>query len=467
MISFNKLDGYRLLHAGSLAIARAERAGIRIDKEIYIENTKTIKEKAKNLSESFLNSGIGKFWSKSFNKKLNLNSNSQLHKIMCDYFCIGDNKEEIETNEGFLLSLGISELADLVLFRKYEKLTDTYIASYIRESVDDFIHPSFSLHNAVTYRSSCSYPNLQGVPIRDEESMEYCRGGMFARRGHMLVEVDLRGAEVSCGACYHKDPEMVRYLNDKNSDMHADQAILLYKLEKFFDIINAGGFRIDPNLNRLRQGAKNGFVFPEFYGDYYKNCSLNLSRIWGKLPNGNWVPGTGVELPGGVKLSDHLISQNIKCLDDFILHVKKIEYNFWNKRFFVYNKWKKEWNEKYKKTGSFDMLSGFRCGGVMGKNESINHPIQGTAFHILLWSFIEVDKAMILEKWKSRLIGEVHDSMLLDVHPDELKKVIETINDIIKNKLKKHFEWINVPIDIEINVGEVDGSWATMRPYYI
>ena len=54
-------------------------------------------------------------------------------------------------------------------------------------------------------------------------------------------------------------------------------------------------------------------------------------------------------------------------------------------------------------------------------------PSAGAAFHCLLKTFIEVDKIMRKENWDSRLVGQIHDSILLDVHPDELNMSLKRL----------------------------------------
>jgi DNA polymerase-1 len=102
----------------------------------------------------------------------------------------------------------------------------------------------------------------------------------------------------------------------------------------------------------------------------------------------------------------------------------------------------------------------------MRKNECINIPIQGSAFHCLLWSFIQVDKISREQNWKSRLIGQIHDAMVLDVHPDELDMVASTVHKVTCEDLSKHWSWINVPLEVEAEVCPVDGSWNEKSDYH-
>ena len=69
------------------------------------------------------------------------------------------------------------------------------------------------------------------------------------------------------------------------------------------------------------------------------------------------------------------------------------------------------------------------------------------------------------EQWDTRLIGQIHDSMVLDVHPDELIQVTELIHKITCHDLAQHWSWITVPMEVEMELAEVDHSWAELKPY--
>jgi DNA polymerase I-like protein with 3'-5' exonuclease and polymerase domains len=281
--------------------------------------------------------------------------------------------------------------------------------------------------------------------------MQICRRALVPREGHQLVEIDFSGLEVRIAACYHKDPKMLEYINDPKSDMHRDMAIQIFMLDKFDKTKH----------NILRQAAKNGFVFPEFYGDYFGNCAIGMAYTWCKLPQSKWDRGQGITLDGdNFTISDHLIAKGISSLDDFTDHIRVIEKDFWENRFPDYAEWKDRWWKIYQKYGYVDLLTGFRCSGVMGKNDSINYPVQGAAFHCNLWTFIELDRIMQKEKWDTRLIGQIHDSIIMDVHPAELPHVIETAKRVAGTDLRNTWPWIIVPLDIDIEYCPIDGNWS-------
>jgi len=447
---------YDLLHSGILAFSRAERQGIRVDID-YIEQQKQhLTQKIKLLEDKFYRSKFYQHWGHTTKNKPNINSNMQLGYFLYKEKGLKPVKltvgEQGSTDEDALTQLNIPELNDILRIRKLKKIRDTYLEGFMREQVNGYIHPFFNLHLVRTYRSSSDHPNFQNIPIRDEEAMQACRKAIYPRPGHQLLEVDYSKLEVCISACYHNDPNMIKYINNPASDMHADMAKQIFMIDKFDES------SVEHKI--LRGAAKNGFVFPEFYGDYYKNCGVNLACRWGGLPQSKWKNGQGIKISEEMHLSDHLISKGIKSFNGFTDHIEQIEYDFWENRFAGYQAWKNRWWGIYQKRGYIDTLTGFRCSGVMNKKEVTNYPISGSAFHCLLWSFIELDKIMIKEQWDTKLIGQIHDSIIFDVAPTELQHVVKVIKRVTCEDLRKAWSWISVPLSVDFEICPVDRSWA-------
>lgn len=353
-------------------------------------------------------------------------------------------------------ALSDTRLSDKVLSNH----TD-HIIEYLDEPVDVYDIEVEKYHNFIVNQicvhNSSERINFQNIPKRDKEAMEITRKAIFPKPGHQLLEVDYSGVEVRISECYHHDPVMRKYIEDPTSDMHGDMACQIFILDKLDKSI--------ASHKTMRQAAKNGFVFPQFYGDYYVNCAENIACKWCGLSKGKWSVGQGIEHGDG-HLSDHLIAKGIDTYTKFEAHIQKIENHFWSKRFKVYTRWKDKWWEGYQKNGYVSMYTGFRCSGIMRRNECINIPIQGSAFHCLLWSFIQVDRISREQKWRSRLIGQIHDAMVLDVHPDELDMVASTVHKVTCEDLPKHWTWINVPLEVEAEVCPVDRSWNEKQDYH-
>lgn len=448
-------DAYWLFHNGILALSRAEQQGLRIDLDYIDRKKRFLSHKIVKIEREFMNTNFFKHWQHTMRGNVNINSNAQLASFLYKIKKVKIEKEtdsgQGATDEDTLKQLNIPELNMLLEMRKLKKVRDTYLDAFDREEIHGYIHPFYNLHLVQTYRSSSDSPNFQNIPKRDEEAMQICRKAIYPRPGHQLLEVDYSGLEVRIAACYHKDPNMLRYINNPTSDMHADMAKQIFMIDKF-----------DKEKHYiLRQAAKNGFVFPEFYGDYYKNCAYNMACGWGKLPPGKWHLHEGIPLDtNAFTLSDHLIAKGISSLSAFEEHIKTIEKDFWANRFADYAEWKERWWKIYQKYGYITLLTGFTCSGVMSKNSVINYPVQGAAFHCLLWSFIELDRIMQEENWDTKLVGQIHDAILLDVNPDELNHVVKVIRRVTCKDLPKAWSWIITPLDVDMEVSPVDGSWA-------
>jgi len=242
--------------------------------------------------------------------------------------------------------------------------------------------------------------------------------------------------------CYHRDPNMLKYLTDKSTDMHRDVAMDCYMIT-------------DPELINpdARQSVKGPFTFAQFYGDYYKNCATNM---WGVLNSTSQI----ITLADGkTRVLDYLASKGINTYEKFEKHIQKVEDIFWNKRFPVYTQWKEDWKAEYDKNGYFDMYTGFRCSGFMGKNDVLNYQIQGSAFHCLLWSLIQLHKWLRKYKMKTVIVGQIHDEAVLDMHESEIEVVLAKCNEIMTIDIVKHWPWIIAPLEVDAAFCPPDSSW--------
>jgi uracil-DNA glycosylase family 4 len=461
-------NAYHLLHNGILALAKAERAGIRIDTEYCEQQKIKLTKKINVLEKKFNKTKFYRHWAHIYGKKLNLNSDDQLRHLL---YGIKKLTPPALTDSGLgsvseesLKMLNIPDLNFLAKRSKYLKVRDTYLEGLVKESVDGFMHPFFNLHLARTYRSSSQNPNFQNQPKRDKEMMKLVRQAIFPREGHQLLEMDYSAIEVAIAACYHKDPTMIKYL-EEGFDLHGDMAKQIFKIDDLDKHKSDHAY--------LRNAVKNGFVFPQFYGDYFKSNAEDLCGNWLELPQSKWKPGMGVEFEGG-NLAEHLISNGIKEYGEIkynkktgrkeytglLKHIKDIEEDFWGRRFPVYARWKEKHFDQYLKDGYVSFFTGFVTQDLMRKNNAINDPIQGAAFHCLLWAFSKINEELEGRGLQSRLIGQIHDAIVFDIYPPELEEVYELAQNIGTKQLPEHFDWINVPLRIEAELCPVDGSWA-------
>lgn len=281
-------DAYKLLHQGALALARAERVGIRVDLD-YCQRTKQeLTDRIEELRKKFKESPLYAKWRDMYGAKTNIESRFQLSEVLYKGLGITPSKTTRTgrgaTDDEALRAVvdEVPEVAYIQEIARLSKLRDTYLEGFIKNQHNGYLHPTFNLHTVTTYRSSSSDPNFQNIPKRDAEAMRITRQALYPHHGCMIVEADFASLEVMISACYHKDPTMLEYLRT-GGDMHLDMAKQIFMADDL-DKSKLGH-------GTLRQAAKNGFVFPQFYGDYYANNAKHLCE-WVDLPKeGKWKKG--------------------------------------------------------------------------------------------------------------------------------------------------------------------------------
>ena len=464
-------QAYQLLHDGALCFADCERHGIRIDVPYFEKQLKHIQRRLDYEFDKFnkLPEVIewGQ-WCNSKNLKLSIDSPQQLQHVL--YIQMGHTPMVFtdtgnpSTNDEAMNLIGDTFCKTVTTIKRLQKLKNTYIRNIIDETVDGVLHPFFNLHTVTTYRSSSSSINFQNQPKRDKESSAIIRKGFRPFPGARIYEFDFKGAEISTCACLHRDPNMISYLEDSTKDMHWDLAREAYKLDD------------KDKTKGVRYMGKNGFIFPQFYGDYWKNCAESM---WEATLHNDFVTADGTLVRD--KMYERGITRLGKMLKrkgqskiveypepgTFLEHIKNIEDYFWHTMFPVYNQWKEDVWEQYQKRGYIDLITGFRCSGVMRKNQATNIPVQGPSFHITLWTMIQVNRELQKRGMRSALMGQIHDAVLANVYPEEEDEVIELVHNYSTLNVKKHWDWIIVPLVIEGERSDIDGNWFEMEEFKV
>lgn len=460
------IGGLKFLLESSMTLADMEEFGAKIDVDYLNEQKEKCIVEIRKLEKEFDGTALYKKWRASF-AKVNLSSNKQLSHILYKVLGLSQKKKtesgEDSTDKEALLSLGLPDLAPFFRMKLLQKAAGTYIAQITREVYETFLHASFNLHIPATFRSSSSDPNQQNVPIRNKDIGIIIRGAYKSRHGKdgVLFEADLKGAEVSISACYHKDKNFIRYITDPENDMHKDTMGLI--------------MAAPPEMigKDLRNVGKSSFVFPEFYGDWYASCAED---IWGKIQSMKMTDGTPsllhlqnvgvIELPRKWKEGQFLIPEmHPKVYQSFEDHMQEVEHKFWFEMFPEYTEWKEQWWQKYLELGYVDTFTGFRLTGFMDKKKTGNYPIQGDAYHVSQHGINIVNKRLRFEKMLTRIFNQIHDSGIYDSVVSEYKDVIKMINHVMNVEMRKIYPWINVPIVIEFDATLPGESWFHKKAF--
>jgi len=447
-------DAYRLLHEGSLALTRMESNGLPIDCAALDAALADISARIKDQEDRLREMPEYAEQRKRFGVKAKLGSREQLADI---YYNVMGYPGGIVNPETGKLSLDDRALKELgtpyaKLFQhtqKLHKLRGTYLMGFKNELCDGRVHAFFNLHKVVTYRSSSDSPNLQNIPIRDPDIGRAIRGIIKPHEDDkVIVEIDYSTLEVVIGACLHGDPTMAEYLMT-GFDFHkatAQECFFMQEVPK-----------------PLRQLAK-VTNFSLIYGDFYAAIA---KKLWDGV-NSLTVENSKVD---GKSVLEHLQSRGIKRLgaerdegpETFTGHIKGVCDRFWGIRFPVFAKWRKDTWDNYLRKGYLYTKTGFRIWGVFKRNEILNVETQGCAFHCLLQSAVDITKQIIQKKMRTKLICQIHDSLLAEVPVSELDDYVEMATYTMTEGLRAKWNWIKLPLGTEVEVGR---SWAEKKPYH-
>lgn len=453
------IDGYNLLHRGAVALAEVEANGMRIDVDYLDKAIEHTGRRIHKLKERLRECPEYRLQRRRFGQNTNIVSRDQLATVLFDDMghtplrTTGTGKNQLD--ETALESIGTRYARGFLRLEKLNKLYGTYLTGIRREVVDGYIHAFFGLHLVRSYRGQSNDPNLQNVPIRDPIQGKVIRRAFIPRDGCALVEIDYSSLEVMVACAVSGDPKLT--YDATEGDMHRDMAAECFLLDKS-DVSKP-----------TRQATKGGFVFAEFYGDWYKQVARNL---WDAIDRNDLRCATD-----GRSMHDHLtIEHGIHMLGrcdpreepapgTFESHIKTVEDRFWNERFKVYHDKRREWVDFYKRNGYVDLVTGLRCYGPMTKNKIINYPVQGPAFHCLLWSLTRLVVETKRRRMGARIISQVHDSIIADVPIAELDDYLALAGDVATRQLRREWDWITVPLKVEAEVST--RNWYEKKEVYI
>lgn len=423
---------YKLLHEGTLAFSDIEQNGIKIDTEYCTTQLQSVGRKIKRYKDRLYQFDEVEFWMKKYGSKFSFESDTQLADILFKEFKYKSSKRTNKNKpsvDGEALKTIDSPMIPVFLELKKLIKTEQVLKNIMNEvSEDGFLHPFFNLHTVRTYRSSSQSPNFQNLPIRDKEMGSIIRKAFIPRtKEYMIGGIDYAGIEVCMSTCNSKDLSLIE------SDMHREQAAECYMVDA------------DEVSKDMRYCGKNQFVFPQLYGSWYEPCAQSL---WSSIDT------MKLETKEGVKLID-LPWYEKYDLNKFTTHIKKVEENFWKKHK-KHKQWQWNWIKGYEEKGYIELLTGFRCGGFIKKNELFNYANQGIAFHCLLWSLIELNKWLKDNNMKSKIIGQIHDEITMDIHIKERNEVLNQAEKIMCEDIRKAWKWIITPLGIEAEFSSVN-----------
>ena len=378
--------------------------GIFVDRNYLLSRSKEIGIKLDALEKSII---------KLAGKEFNLNSSQQLAEILFDQLNLPMIKKR-STAEAILTKLKeYHELPSLILgYRKLFKLKNTYldpIPNNINE-ITNRVHSSFNQTMTATGRLSTSTPNFQNIPIRTEDGKEVRKAIKAQSDDYQILSADYSQIELRVMAHLSKDEARTKALNS-GEDIHTFTAKNVFNVKEDLDVL--------PEMRRIAKIVN--------FGIMYGAGSFRLSQELG-------IP----------------FAESKKIIDVYFEKYKGIKQYMEDTKLLV-KKDKSVQTLLGRKRAVWDSDSQNQVRRDAAERMAINMPIQGTAAEMIKLAMIRIDKDLKENNLKSKLILQIHDELLLEVHNNEIDYVTEMVVKHMKNAMD-----LDVPIEIDCGVGS---SW--------
>ena len=349
-------------------------------------------------------------------EKFNLASPKQLGDILFDKLKIGGAKQkktktgQYATGEEILNYLVKEhEIVKAILdWRQLVKLQNTYVDALPNQvdSTTNRIHTDYMQTVAATGRLSSNNPNLQNIPIRTERGRQIRKAFVARDENYTLVSADYSQIELRIIAALSGEENMIQSFQ-KNEDIHKATA------SKVFNI------PLEEVTREQRSHAKT-----VNFGIIYGVSAFGLSNQ------------TSLSRAESAALIEAYY-QTYPSLKSYINNqIQFARENGYVQTILGRRRYLKDINSQ----------NAIVRGGA--ERNAVNAPIQGSAADIIKIAMINIHEKLTSENWKSKMLLQVHDELVFDVHHSELEK----IKPMIKQEMENAFT-LNVPLIVEIGEG--------------
>ena len=385
-------------------ISRIERNGVNIDPAVLHKHSEELTLRLAELEQKAHEIAGEAF---------NLSSTKQLQTILFEKQGIKPLKKTPggapSTSEEVLEELALDyPLPKVILqYRGLAKLKSTYT-----DKLPLMINPKTgrvhtSYHQAVTAtgRLSSTDPNLQNIPVRNEEGRRI-RQAFIAPKDYVIVSADYSQIELRIMAHLSRDKGLLKAFSE-GQDIHRATAAEVF------------GLPLDSVSNEQRRSAK-AINFGLIYGmsAFGLSRQLNIPR----KESQKYMDLYFERYPGVLEYMERTRAQAkengyVQTLDGRRLYLPDIKAS-----------------------------NAARRAGA--ERAAINAPMQGTAADIIKRAMIAVDAWLQQEKPRVRMIMQVHDELVFEVHKDDIEAVTKKIHELMESSTQ-----LDVPLLVEVGSG--------------
>lgn len=345
-------------------------------------------------------------------EKVNPNSPKQLGKILYDKLGLisGKKKGNPSTSADVLEKIEDKHpIVPLILkYRQLQKLNSTYIKGF-RPLIDEdtgLIHTCFNQTLTTTGRLSSKEPNLQNIPVREQEGKEIRKLFVSSFENGKIVGADYSQIELRLLAHFSKcQPLIDAFLSGK--DIHRITAS---------QVFGVGEDQVTPEMRRSAKAVNFGIIYG--ISDYGLSEQLKISpkkageyiaKYFEAYPNVKEYMNSNVEFARKNGYVSTLLGRK--------RYIPEINSSNFNLRSF-------------------------------GERAAMNMPLQGTAADVIKIAMIKVANRIKKEGLRSRLILQVHDELIVDTAEDE----VEEVKNILVEEMQSAVT-LSVPLTVETECG--------------
>jgi DNA polymerase-1 len=349
-------------------------------------------------------------------QEFNIASPKQLGEILYEKLRITDKPsrtatKQYSTGEDVLVKMLFRHpIIQLILdYRSLTKLKSTYVdvLPTLISPRDKRIHTSYNQAVAATGRLSSNNPNLQNIPIRTERGREIRKAFVPRNSEFVILSADYSQIELRIIAHMSGDANMIEAFR-QGVDIHAATASKVY------------GLPVEAVTSEMRRHAK-AVNFGIIYGQSAFGLSEKLNiprREAAAIIEAYFAQYSGIK-----NYMDRTIA--------FAREHGYVETILGRRRYLR------------------DINSNNAIVRGFAERNAINAPIQGSSADMIKIAMIRIHEELARLHTRSKMILQVHDELVFDVHRSE----VETIRPIIHDRMK-HALPLDVPIEVEVDEGE-------------
>jgi DNA polymerase-1 len=344
----------------------------------------------------------------------NIDSPKQLGEVLFEKLKISSKAKKTKTGQ-YATSEDILQkhehdhpIIPMILeYRQLRKLKSTYVDPLptMCDPIDGRIHTNFMQTVTATGRLSSNNPNLQNIPIRSAKGREIRRAFVARGADYKLMAVDYSQIELRIIAALSADPNMIEAFQ-QGHDIHAATAAKVFHtpLEE---------------VTRDQRSAAKAVNFGIIYGQSAFGLAQNLSI-------------SRTEAKGIIDAYFEQYSTIKKYMENVISQARESGYV-----------------ETIMKRRRYlpDINSANAVVRGYAERNAVNAPIQGSAADIIKMAMIAVHKAMHKENVQSKMILQVHDELVFDVHVSEEVRMQNLVKTAMEDAIK-----LVVPMEVELKL---------------